>query len=106
MISAHSANGSYSYTSGVIIWTIYLSGCMLSAHVYIARHSNVCSKSMISGSSGQISTCSRKRSRTNSSSRLQNIIPKRVPVVIIGNKAIIGDQRELIVKELGLTDEP
>lgn len=30
---------------------------------------------------------------------------KSFPIVIIGNKAIVGDQRELIVKELGITDE-
>jgi glutaredoxin len=31
---------------------------------------------------------------------------KSFPIVIIGNKAIVGDQRELIARELGLPDEP
>ncbi|WP_136795268.1 MULTISPECIES: glutaredoxin family protein [Desulfosediminicola] len=30
---------------------------------------------------------------------------KSFPIVMIGNKAIIGDQRKLILKELGLVDE-
>lgn len=29
---------------------------------------------------------------------------KSFPIVIIGNKAIVGDQRELIMKELGIAD--
>jgi glutaredoxin len=31
---------------------------------------------------------------------------KSFPIVIIGNKAIVGDQRELIARELGLPHEP
>lgn len=30
---------------------------------------------------------------------------KSFPIVIIGNKAIVGDQRNLILKELGICDE-
>lgn len=41
---------------------------------------------------------------------LEQIAPynpkKSFPVVIIGNTAIIGDQRERIMQELGITDGP